>query len=73
MNESGKSNTAQPWKTDNWFVSPWNFLEEVTKDFQPPKQVKIHDITLRDGEQQAGIIFTKDEFREIAENVKAGK
>ena len=58
-----------PWKSDNWFVSPWNFLEEVTKDFKPPKRVKIHDITLRDGEQQAGIIFTKDDKIRIAEKL----
>jgi len=69
MKEAGKSGTAQPWKTDNWFVSPWNFVEEVTRDFQPPQQVKIHDITLRDGEQQAGIIFTKDDKIRIAEKL----
>lgn len=59
----------EPWKSDNWFVSPWNFLEEVTKDFHPPKQVKIHDITLRDGEQQAGILFRKEDKIRIAENL----
>jgi len=59
----------EPWKTDNWFVSPWNYLPEVTKDFKPPKQVKIHDITLRDGEQQAGILFTKDDKIRIAEKL----
>jgi len=59
----------EPWKSDNWFVSPWNYLPEVTKDFQPPKQVKIHDITLRDGEQQAGITFTKDDKIRIAEKL----
>lgn len=58
-----------PWKTDNWFVSPWNYLDEVTKDFHPPKKVKVHDITLRDGEQQAGIIFTKDDKVRIAEKL----
>jgi isopropylmalate/homocitrate/citramalate synthase len=58
-----------PWKTDNWFVSPWNYEEEVTRDFKPPKEVKIHDITLRDGEQQAGIIFTKDDKIRIAEKL----
>ncbi len=58
-----------PWKTDNWFVSSWNYLEEVTKDFHPPKKVRIHDITLRDGEQQAGIIFTKDDKIRIAEKL----
>lgn len=59
----------RPWKTDNWFVSPWNYLPEVSQDFQPPKQVKIHDITLRDGEQQAGIIFSKDDKVRIAEKL----
>jgi len=59
----------EPWKTNNWFVSPWNYLPEVTRDFQPPKQVKIHDITLRDGEQQAGITFTKDDKIRIAEKL----
>lgn len=57
------------WKTDDWFVSPWNYVEEVTKDFCPPKKVKIHDVTLRDGEQQAGIIFTKDDKIRIAEKL----
>ena len=59
----------EPWKSENWFVSPWNFLGEVTKDFHPPKQVKIHDITLRDGEQQAGILFRKDDKVRIAEKL----
>jgi isopropylmalate/homocitrate/citramalate synthase len=58
-----------PWKTENWFVSPWNYVDEVTKDFTPPKKVKIHDVTLRDGEQQAGIIFTKDDKIRIAEKL----
>jgi len=62
-------NQKQPWKTENWFVSPWNYLEEVTKDFKPPGKVRIHDITLRDGEQQAGIIFTKDDKIRIAEKL----
>jgi isopropylmalate/homocitrate/citramalate synthase len=59
--------TDTPWKTDDWFVSPWNYVEEVTKEFKPPRQVKFHDVTLRDGEQQAGIIFTKDDKIRIAE------
>ena len=58
-----------PWKTENWFVSPWNFLEDVRKDYQPPKKVKIHDVTLRDGEQQSRIIFTKDDKIRIAEKL----
>lgn len=63
------NDAAQPWKTDNWHVSPWNYVAEVTQGFQPPEKVRIHDITLRDGEQQAGIIFTKDDKIRIAEKL----
>ncbi|MGW8183011.1 MAG: LeuA family protein [Burkholderiales bacterium] len=59
----------EPWKTDNWFVSPWNFADEVRKDFKFPKQIKIHDITLRDGEQQTGVILSKDDKIRIAEGL----
>ena len=59
----------QPWKSDNWFVSPWNYLDEVRKDFILPEKVKIHDVTLRDGEQQAGVIFSKDDKIRIAEKL----
>ena len=63
------NDAAQPWKTNNWHVSPWNYVAEVTQGFQPPEKVRIHDITLRDGEQQAGIIFTKDDKIRIAEKL----
>ena len=69
MNEDTKSNAGQPWKTEHWHVSPWNYVEEVTRGFQTPETVKIHDVTLRDGEQQAGIIFTKDDKIRIAEKL----
>lgn len=57
-----------PWKTDKWFTSPWNFDLEVTSTlkFPPAKEIKIHDITLRDGEQQAGIAYTFDDKIRIA-------
>ena len=69
MNTPTQSQKTHPWKTKNWHVSPWNYLDEVTKGYTLPKQVKIHDITLRDGEQQAGIIFTKDDKIRIAEKL----
>jgi isopropylmalate/homocitrate/citramalate synthase len=69
MNENKAGKSSYPWKTENWFVSPWNYTEEVTKDYHPPKKVKIHDVTLRDGEQQAGIVFTKDDKIRIAEKL----
>jgi isopropylmalate/homocitrate/citramalate synthase len=47
-------------------VSPWNYEGEVTRDFAFPKQVRIHDVCLRDGEQQAGIEFTPREKVRLA-------
>ena len=46
--------TDTPWKTASWHTSPWNFDPEVTKDWKFPENIRIQDVTLRDGEQQAG-------------------
>ena len=59
--------TTTPWHTEKWFVSPWNYLPEVTGSFRFPEKIEIHDLTLRDGEQQAGILFQKGEKVRIAE------
>jgi isopropylmalate/homocitrate/citramalate synthase len=58
---------SEPWKTDQWFVSPWNFESAVRDQLHFANQIKFHDITLRDGEQQTGVIFTKDDKIRIAE------
>ncbi|MDI6825113.1 MAG: pyruvate carboxyltransferase [Bacillota bacterium] len=60
---------STPWKTDRWFVSPWNYVDEVRANLSFPTQVKIHDVSLRDGEQQAGLVFTKEEKIRIAEKL----
>jgi isopropylmalate/homocitrate/citramalate synthase len=58
---------VHPWHTDRWFVSPWNYLPEVTEGLGFPEKIEIHDLTLRDGEQQAGVLFRKDDKVRIAE------
>ena len=58
---------AQPWRTDRWFTSPWNFVDEVREQLHLPDAVQVHDVTLRDGEQQAGVVLTSDDKVRIAE------
>lgn len=63
------NNSATPWKTDKWYTSPWNFAPEVRKQMQFSPNIEFHDVSLRDGEQQAGLIFNKEEKIRIAEKL----
>ncbi len=58
---------SAPWHTDMWFTSPWNFDEAARGLMDLPETIKFHDITLRDGEQQTGVVLNKDEKVRIAE------
>ena len=59
----------QPWKGSKHFVSYLNYMPEVTKGYKLPSRVKIHDVTLRDGEQQTGVELRKNDKIRIAEKL----
>ena len=67
--EGMQPTSDRPWKTDSWFVSPWNFTDDVGETLGFAEKIEVHDVTLRDGEQQAGVTFTKDDKLLIAEKL----
>lgn len=56
---------------NKWWVSPSNYEKEVVSQFNFPNKIEFIDTTLRDGEQQPGIILTKDEKVAIAKRLDA--
>ncbi len=57
------------YRKDEWWVSPYNYISEVTKTYDLPPKVSIHDATLRDGEQTPGVVFDIADKIAIAEKL----
>jgi len=60
-----KLDRSKPWITERAYISPWT--HEVNTSLQLPKHVAIYDVTLRDGEQYPGLVFTKQDKIRLAE------
>ena len=61
--------TGKYYRESQWWVSPYNFADEVRAQFQLPARVSIHDATLRDGEQTPGVVMSVAEKVAIAQKL----
>ena len=67
-----ESSSETPWEAEGrYFTSPWNHLDSVREGLDFPSRVKFHDVSLRDGEQQAGIAFAPADKLAIARGLAA--
>jgi isopropylmalate/homocitrate/citramalate synthase len=59
------------YREEQWWVAPANYAPELNSQFGFVKDIKILDTTLRDGEQQPGIVFSREDKVAIAKQLDA--
>jgi isopropylmalate/homocitrate/citramalate synthase len=59
--------TTGKWLTDKYWVSEFNYLDEIRTQFTLPEEVRIHDVTLREAEQTPHVALKPDEKLRIYE------
>jgi isopropylmalate/homocitrate/citramalate synthase len=61
------ADTQNKWLTDKYWVTEFNYLDDVRKQFTLPEKVRIHDVTLREAEQTPHVVLKPDEKLRIYE------
>src|ERR1044071_5932516 len=56
--------SERPWEGPRWTVSPHNYAAEIAR---PTHRPELHDVTLRDGEEAADVVYTTQDKVRIAE------
>ena len=54
---------------ENYWVTDFNFIDEIRKQCDFPEHVNFHDLTLREGDQTPGCVLTAKEKIEIAKGL----
>lgn len=54
------------WLSEDWWLSPYNYADEVRAQFTLPARVRIHDVTLRESMQSPRVYLRPDEKIHLA-------
>jgi len=59
-----------PHLTDTYWVTQYNFVDEVRDQYDLPERLHIHEATLREAEQAPGVVLKADEKIAIARELE---